>query len=125
MQNDQTNSNNGSKYKTQAGDTLSSIAAKSGMSLQALVEANKDISNPDLLYPGKTINIPSASASGGGTIVTTGQDATQTVVYDANHNNQNGGSTMGEPSKSPEDTTSQALSASKPKTSFLSKFKFF
>lgn len=48
----------------QRGDTLSSIASRYGLSWQQLYEANKgSISNPNLIYSGQSLNIPSA---GGG-----------------------------------------------------------
>lgn len=51
-------------YTIQSGDTLSSIAARNGMSWQQLYEANKSsISNPNLIYTGQSITIP---GGGGG-----------------------------------------------------------
>ena len=52
-------------YEVKPGDTLSGIAAKHGVSLQALLESN-DIANPDLILPGQKINIPGSGGSGGG-----------------------------------------------------------
>lgn len=55
-------------YTIQAGDTLSSIAARNGLSWQQLYEANKSsISNPNLIYTGQSITIPGAGSSSGGT----------------------------------------------------------
>src|SRR5581483_3287784 len=42
----------GKTYVVQKGDTLSGIAQKEGVSLQALIAANPQISNPNLIYPG-------------------------------------------------------------------------
>jgi len=42
----------------QAGDTLSDIAQRFGVGLQALIAANPQISNPDRIFPGQVINIP-------------------------------------------------------------------
>ncbi|MFC2508693.1 MAG: LysM peptidoglycan-binding domain-containing protein, partial [Bacteroides sp.] len=39
----------------QQGDTLSAIAARNGVSIQALLAANPQISNPDLIFAGDTI----------------------------------------------------------------------
>ena len=47
------------KYTVVAGDTMSGIAAKFGVSLSALVAANPQIKNPDLIYAGQVLTIPS------------------------------------------------------------------
>jgi LysM repeat protein len=39
-------------------DTLSSIAAALGIKLSALIAANPQIKNPDLIYPGQVLNLP-------------------------------------------------------------------
>src|SRR5690606_1988413 len=52
-------------YEVKPGDTLSGIAAKHGVSLQALLGRN-DIANPDLSGPGETINSRGSGGSGGG-----------------------------------------------------------
>jgi LysM repeat protein len=49
-------------YTVRSGDTLSQIAASNGMSLDALISANPQIGNPNLIYPGQTIEL---SGSGG------------------------------------------------------------
>lgn len=48
------------EYTVQRGDTLSGIAARHGVSLAALEAANPQIKNPNLIYPGQSIRIPSA-----------------------------------------------------------------
>lgn len=54
-------------YVIQSGDTLSSIASRYGLSWQQVYEANKgSISNPNLIYRGQKITIPSGSGSSGG-----------------------------------------------------------
>ena len=45
-------------YIVQRGDTLSSIALKFGTTLKALLRANPQISNPNLLTPGEPVYIP-------------------------------------------------------------------
>lgn len=45
-------------YTIRPGDTLSAVAAKFGFSLDALLAANPDISNPNLVYIGQVINFP-------------------------------------------------------------------
>jgi LysM repeat protein len=60
-------SGSGGNYTVHSGDTLSSIAAKHGVSLSALEAANPQIKNPNLIYAGQTIHLPGgASASNGG-----------------------------------------------------------
>jgi len=49
----------GSTYKVNAGDTLSGIAKKSGVSLSELMAANKKIKDPKKIYRNTSINIPS------------------------------------------------------------------
>ena len=46
-------------------DTLSKIANENGVSLQALIAANPQIRNPNLIYPGQTIHLPEGA---GGTV---------------------------------------------------------
>ncbi|HZV02796.1 MAG TPA: GH25 family lysozyme [Planctomycetota bacterium] len=53
-------------YTVQKGDTLSGIAARFGVSLNALEAANPQITNPNLIYPGQVITIPGGSGGGGG-----------------------------------------------------------
>ena len=48
-------------YTVEAGDSLSAIGEKYGISWHAIFEANKDtISNPDVIHPGQVLKIPSA-----------------------------------------------------------------
>jgi hypothetical protein len=46
-----------------AGETLSGIAAANGDSLAAVEGANPGITNPDLIYVGQTVYIPSGGSS--------------------------------------------------------------
>lgn len=46
-------------YTVEAGDSLSKIGAKYGISWEAIYDANRDtISNPDAIHPGQEIKIP-------------------------------------------------------------------
>lgn len=47
-------------YKVQKGDTLSAIGKEYGVSYQDIAKAN-NIKNPDLIYAGQTLKIPSAN----------------------------------------------------------------
>ncbi|MFE3579386.1 LysM peptidoglycan-binding domain-containing protein [Streptomyces vinaceus] len=46
------------KYKVKKGQTLGAIAALLGVSLAALLAANPDIKNPDVVHPDQEINVP-------------------------------------------------------------------
>ena len=51
----------GNTYTVEAGDNLSKIGEKYGLSWHQIFEANKDtISDPDMIHPGQVLNIPSA-----------------------------------------------------------------
>ena len=51
----------GNTYTVVAGDNLTKIGEKYGLSWQAIYDANRDIiSNPDLIHPGQELKIPSA-----------------------------------------------------------------
>lgn len=49
-----------SAYRIRTGDTLSGIAHRYNTSVSALMRANPSISNPNLIYAGRTLNIPGA-----------------------------------------------------------------
>jgi spore coat assembly protein SafA len=54
-----------SGYTVQRGDTLSAIAKEHGVSLGALLAANPQVRNPDVIYAGQHINIPGGSPASG------------------------------------------------------------
>lgn len=60
----------GTTYHVRHGDTLSAIAAAHGTTVAALLQANPQIHNPNLIYPGDAIHIPAhtggSHASAGG-----------------------------------------------------------
>lgn len=47
-----------SAYRIRTGDTLSGIAGRYGTSVSALMKANPSIKNANLIYAGRTLNIP-------------------------------------------------------------------
>jgi LysM repeat protein len=55
------NAGNTSGYTVSRGDTISAIAHRYGISPQALLAANPDIRNPDIIFVGDTLSIPTAS----------------------------------------------------------------
>ena len=50
-------------YTIQSGDTLSAIAAQYGVSVQDIMNANPSITNPNVIYAGTTITIPTISSA--------------------------------------------------------------
>jgi spore coat assembly protein SafA len=55
-------------HTVRSGDTLSAIAAQQGVSLRALIAANPQIRDPNLIHPGQQVNIPAKTAEGAGAI---------------------------------------------------------
>jgi LysM repeat protein len=51
----------GTEYTVQRGDTLSSIARECDTTLNALLRANPQITNPSRIYPGEEIYLPGAT----------------------------------------------------------------
>ena len=54
---------NGTEYTVVKGDTLSQIAEKNNVSVDDMMKANPDITNPDVLKAGQEIKIPSATSN--------------------------------------------------------------
>jgi uncharacterized YkwD family protein/spore coat assembly protein SafA len=48
-------------HTVQSGDTMWKIAVKYQAGVSEIINANKQISNPNIIYPGQKINIPSLS----------------------------------------------------------------
>ena len=48
------------QYVVQRGDTLSIIARRFGTTVSAILARNPQITNPDLIFPGQVITIPTA-----------------------------------------------------------------
>ncbi|HLO32410.1 MAG TPA: LysM peptidoglycan-binding domain-containing protein [Anaerolineales bacterium] len=53
----------GQTYYAVRGDTLRKIAAKFGTTVEALIRLNPQISNPNLIYVGQAITVPSAAST--------------------------------------------------------------
>jgi lysozyme len=53
-------------YTVKAGDTMSGIASKFGVSLDALLKANPQVTNPNVIYAGQVLRVPDKSSGGGG-----------------------------------------------------------
>ncbi|MGI6037280.1 MAG: LysM peptidoglycan-binding domain-containing protein [Limnochordia bacterium] len=51
---------NGFLYTVQQGDTMFLIAQRFGVPLQALINANPQVTNPNLIFPGQMLCIPRA-----------------------------------------------------------------
>ena len=68
-------------YMVQRGDTLSGIARWYGVSVHALAQANH-IANPNRIYAGQTLCIPSGGGGGGGFhVVRYGQTLSGIAAY--------------------------------------------
>lgn len=48
-------------HTVQSGDTMWKIAVKYQVGCQEIIDANKQVSNPNLIYPGQKLNIPTKS----------------------------------------------------------------
>jgi LysM repeat protein len=49
-------------YTVKTGDTLSKIAARNGLTLAQLLQANPQISDPNRIKVGDVLNLPNGSA---------------------------------------------------------------
>ncbi|MDQ3132264.1 MAG: LysM peptidoglycan-binding domain-containing protein [Acidobacteriota bacterium] len=57
-----TGGGSGSSYTVQAGDSLSKIGSKYGVSWKAIFEANRDkLDDPDKIHPGQELTIPQSA----------------------------------------------------------------
>jgi spore coat assembly protein SafA len=53
-------------YVVQPGDTMWLIAGRFGVSLDALIRANPQVRNPELIFPGEIVHIPGGAMAPGG-----------------------------------------------------------
>lgn len=51
------------KITVQRGDTLTALAREHHVSLEALIAANPQVSNPNLIHPGQQLNLPASTPS--------------------------------------------------------------
>jgi len=71
------------KYTVRPGDTLSNIAQRfSLLTYRQILRVNRDILNPDLIYPGQVINIPRLTPMS--TYVVRSQDTLSSIIYNYN-----------------------------------------
>ena len=54
----------GGEHTVRRGDTLWDIARQNGVTLQALIAANPQIANPNLINPGQTVHLPGGRPGG-------------------------------------------------------------
>ncbi len=80
-------------YVVQAGDTLSGIAVKCGVSMQAIISAN-GISNPNLVSIGQRLTIPGSNSCGSGSTSTGTSGSTTTTTSTGSYTVQ-AGDTLG------------------------------
>jgi uncharacterized YkwD family protein/spore coat assembly protein SafA len=55
-------------YTAAGNDTMWTISKKYGISLSSLIQANPQIHNPNIIWPGMTIKIPSSNSRSGSTV---------------------------------------------------------
>ena len=60
------NPSSNSSIVVQRGDSMSAIAAQHGVSLRALIAANPQVRNANLIHPGETLRLPGGGAAAGG-----------------------------------------------------------
>lgn len=65
-------------YTVASGDTMYLISKKAGVSLTSLIQANPQIYNPNIIWPGLTLNLPGNSGFGTVTTPSTGSGAVPT-----------------------------------------------
>lgn len=72
----------GETVTVQEGDSLSKIAADTGTTVEELMAANPNITDPNLIQAGQTINVPSGSGFNLRDLIAKGKDALGGSFYD-------------------------------------------
>ncbi|MTI81747.1 MAG: LysM peptidoglycan-binding domain-containing protein [Firmicutes bacterium] len=72
----------GAVYTVQPGDTLSAIAQRYGVTVDAILAANPGITDPDLIYVGQQIRIPTGEVPTGGIVTPQPQYGYDEMVAD-------------------------------------------
>lgn len=75
---------NTTDYQVKSGDTLSEIAAANNTTVEALMEANPNITDPNKIYAGDTINIAKTRKSDSTTTSSSGGDGGSSASYGTN-----------------------------------------
>jgi LysM domain/Transglycosylase-like domain len=96
-----------STYTVQSGDTLSGIAARSGVSLSAVEAANPQIHNFNLIYVNQKVNVPDGRSG-----VTSIPGPVAPAPTSAPATSDEGSSTTSQPAASEGSTTSSSSSTS-------------
>ena len=98
-------------YLIQPGDTLSGIAASHGVSLASVETSNTKLSDPNLIYAGQTVEIPSGSSASQGSSSTQSTAATDSGTQSTSSaQSSNSTSSTTESSSSGSSSSSSALS---------------
>jgi murein DD-endopeptidase MepM/ murein hydrolase activator NlpD len=99
-----------STHSVQAGDTLSGIAARSGVSLWSLEAANPQIKNPNLIFVGQTVNVPNGKS--GSAVSTSATSATTSATAGDNDGDSDDGVVSPAPAAQTTPSTSTGSSSS-------------
>jgi murein DD-endopeptidase MepM/ murein hydrolase activator NlpD len=97
-------------YLVQPGDTLSGIAASHSVSLAAVESANAQLSNPNLIYAGQTLEIPKTSSTAQAS--TAAQASATPRSYTASPSSSSSSSQSASSAGSPSSTASTVTQAS-------------
>jgi spore coat assembly protein SafA len=68
-------------YTVAGNDTMWTISKKHGISLYTLIHANPQVSNPNIIWPGMRLNIPSTVSGSGSSVKQGTGSATTTSTF--------------------------------------------
>jgi LysM repeat protein len=110
----------GAGYSIRSGDTLSAIARSQGTTIDELMRLNPNIKNPNLIYAGQSLTLPSASKSSASqdfSTVGSLQDA-NTLINQNQDQDAEAATISGEPQtrKTTEEIIAEITQATKPST---------